>query len=90
VKHQLSIIVVALALAGCAQTELEYQGVTPSFRTMSDTPSLNDYYVGGDLRFAITDRQPRDANGQPTTRELPAAKVDPDQLPKPLPPPPIP
>ena len=83
-------IFAALALAGCAETELEYQGVSPTVRTMADSPDLNQYYVGGVFRFAITEARPRNASGKPTTRSLPPAKVSLDDLPKPLPPPPIP
>jgi hypothetical protein len=84
----MSILIVA-AIAGCSETALEYQGVTPTMRTMQDSPGLSDYYYGGDLRFAITEPATSGPDGK-LTRPGPPPKIDPDDQPKPLPPPPIP
>jgi hypothetical protein len=50
--------------AGCGT--LEYQGASPSFRTMNDGLRMDDYYVGANASFAVVD---------PGERAAPAAVV---------------
>jgi hypothetical protein len=38
----------------CAGCGLEYQGASPSLRTMQEDPAFGQYYVGANANFAVT------------------------------------
>ncbi len=47
----LSLAALALWAGGCAG--FQYRGLTPTVRTFADEPTIRDYYMGMDLRFAV-------------------------------------
>jgi hypothetical protein len=45
------LLCTTIALAGCGT--LEYQGTSPSFRSVNDGVRVDDFYVGADANFAV-------------------------------------
>jgi hypothetical protein len=47
------LVLLAIALCGCAK--LEYFGISPSARTFHEDPGFEEFYIGADLEFFVTD-----------------------------------
>jgi len=49
------VLGLALMLGGCVK--LQYRSITPSMRSFSDDPWVDDMYFGADAEFAVLDRR---------------------------------
>jgi hypothetical protein len=84
----LPLLLAATLLTGC--NGMLYRGTSPNVRSFSEDPTVNQYYIGFDLEFALTD--PDVDPDHPTARQasLPQEPEDTAIVPKPLPEPNIP
>jgi hypothetical protein len=87
-RHIALLLLVCFFIAGC--DSLRFRGTSPNVRTFSEEPRLDQYYIGFDLQFDLTDPQVEGSSASATALPEPQSPEDNEVVPRPLPEPNLP